>query len=151
MSEYCIYTITDEEVHFSGCCTIIKCANDKEAILAAEQWVDSHDVELWENSRFHALPPFDFADVGLRRSAGAERPHEACSRPPRMACSSSLVARSSSLCEITLMISSFVSGHGHRGLLATGRAPQEAGCIVCDRNVREGVRRKPHLQLQSRF
>jgi hypothetical protein len=37
MSKYCIYTITDEERHFSGCCTIINCANDKEAILAAEQ------------------------------------------------------------------------------------------------------------------
>jgi hypothetical protein len=52
MSEYSIYTITNEERHFSGSCTIINCADDKEAIQAAEQWVDLHDVELWENSRF---------------------------------------------------------------------------------------------------
>src|SRR4051812_43760447 len=49
-------------------------------------------------------------------------------------CSSNFVARSNSLCEITLMISSVVSGHGHRGLLATPEAPEEAGCIACDRN-----------------
>jgi hypothetical protein len=58
-------------------------------------------------------------------------------------------APSISLCEITLMISSFVSGYGHRGLLATGGAPQEAGCIACDRNARGGVRRQPLLQPQS--
>jgi hypothetical protein len=45
---------------------------------------------------------------------------------------SNYVACSNSLCEINLMISSFLSGHGHRGLLATGGAPQEAGSIACD-------------------
>jgi hypothetical protein len=48
------------------------------------------------------------------------------------------------------MIFSFVSGHGQRGLLATGEAPQEAGCIACDRNDREGVWRQPYLQPESR-
>ena len=62
---------------------------------------------------------------------------------------SNYVACSNSLCEINLMISSFLSGHGHRGLLATGGAPQEAGCIACDRNARGGVRRQPLLQPQS--
>jgi hypothetical protein len=35
------------------------------------------------------------------------------------------------------MISSSVIGHGHRGVLATGKAPQAAGCIARDRNAVE--------------
>ena len=53
---------------------------------------------------------------------------------------SSFVARSSSLCEINLMIS-FVSSHGHRGLLATEERRR--------RLAEAGVRRKPRLK-QSR-
>ena len=54
MSEYSIYTITDEDRQFSESCTIVHCADDKEAMQAAAQWVDLHDVELWESNRFMA-------------------------------------------------------------------------------------------------
>ena len=37
---------------FSDCCTIIDCSDDEEAIRMAEQWVDLHDVELWQSNRF---------------------------------------------------------------------------------------------------
>ena len=36
----------------SDCRTIISCADDEEAIRVAEQWVDLHDVELWQSNRF---------------------------------------------------------------------------------------------------
>jgi hypothetical protein len=52
MSEYSIYTITDEDRQFSQSCTVVHCADDVEAIEAAAQWVDTHDVELWESNRF---------------------------------------------------------------------------------------------------
>jgi hypothetical protein len=52
MSEYSIYTITEEDRQFSESCTIVHCADDVEAIEAAAQWVDMHDVELWESNRF---------------------------------------------------------------------------------------------------
>jgi hypothetical protein len=52
MLEYSIYTITDEDLQFSECCTVVHCADDKEALQAAAQWVDLHDVELWESNRF---------------------------------------------------------------------------------------------------
>jgi hypothetical protein len=51
MSEYSIYTITHDERSFSDSCAIVHCADDEEAIHAAEQWVDLHDVELWESNR----------------------------------------------------------------------------------------------------
>jgi hypothetical protein len=46
--------ITNEERHFAGSRSIINCADDKEALSAAKQWVDFFDVELWEGSRFVA-------------------------------------------------------------------------------------------------
>ena len=52
MSEYSIYTITDEDRQFSQSCTVVHCADDVEAIETAAQWVDMHDVELWERNRF---------------------------------------------------------------------------------------------------
>jgi hypothetical protein len=52
MSEYSIYTITHDERSFSDSCAIVHCADDEEAIQTAEQWVDLHDVELWESNRF---------------------------------------------------------------------------------------------------
>jgi hypothetical protein len=52
MSEYSIYTITDEDRQFSQSCTVVHCADDVEAIEAAAQWVDLNDVELWESNRF---------------------------------------------------------------------------------------------------
>ena len=52
MSEYSIYTITDEDRQFSESCTIVRCANDDEAFLEAARWVDSYDVEVWESNRF---------------------------------------------------------------------------------------------------
>ena len=42
----------DEEQVLSDCRTIINCADDEEAIRVAEQWVDLHDVELWQSNRF---------------------------------------------------------------------------------------------------
>ena len=52
MSEYSIYTITNEDRQFSESCTVVHCADDIEAIEAAAQWVDMHDIELWESNRF---------------------------------------------------------------------------------------------------
>ena len=52
MSEYSIYTITEEDRQFSQSCTVVHCADDVEAIETAAQWLDIHDVELWESNRF---------------------------------------------------------------------------------------------------
>ena len=52
MSEYSIYTITDDDRQFSKSCTIVHCADDDEAIREAVQWVNSYDVEVWESNRF---------------------------------------------------------------------------------------------------
>ena len=52
MSDYSIYVLFDEELVLSDCSTIISCADDEEAIRVAEQWVDLHDVELWQSNRF---------------------------------------------------------------------------------------------------
>ena len=52
MSEYSIYTITNDDRQFSESCTVVHCADDIEAIEAAAQWVDMHDIELWESNRF---------------------------------------------------------------------------------------------------
>jgi hypothetical protein len=52
VSDYSIYVLFDEELVLSDCRTIISCADDEEAIRVAEQWVDLHDVELWQNNRF---------------------------------------------------------------------------------------------------
>ena len=40
MSEYSIYTITDDDRAFSESCAIVHCADDCEAIEEAAQWVD---------------------------------------------------------------------------------------------------------------
>ena len=50
MPAYRIYFI-DRTDHISGPPKIIDCANDQEAIQKASQFVDRHDVELWERSR----------------------------------------------------------------------------------------------------
>ena len=52
MSDYSIFVLYNEERVFSDCRTIINCADDEEAIRVAEQWVDLHDVELWQSNRF---------------------------------------------------------------------------------------------------
>ena len=52
VSDYSIYVLFDEEQVLSDCRTIISCADDEEAIRVAEQWVDLHDVELWQSNRF---------------------------------------------------------------------------------------------------
>ena len=50
VSDYSIYVLYDEEVFSDR--TTISCADDEEAIRVAEQWVDLHDVELWQSNRF---------------------------------------------------------------------------------------------------
>ena len=50
VSDYSIYVLYDEQVFSDR--TTISCADDDEAIRVAEQWVDSHDVELWQSNRF---------------------------------------------------------------------------------------------------
>ena len=52
VSDYSIYVLFDEEQVLSDCRTIISCADDEEAIRVAEQWVDLHDVEVWQSNRF---------------------------------------------------------------------------------------------------
>ena len=52
MSDYSIYVLFDEEQVLSDRRTIINCTDDEEAIRVAEQWVDLHDVELWQSNRF---------------------------------------------------------------------------------------------------
>jgi hypothetical protein len=49
VSDYSIYVLYNEEQLFSD---RINCADDEEAIRVAEQWVDLHDVELWQSNRF---------------------------------------------------------------------------------------------------
>jgi len=46
--------------------TTISCADDDEAIRVAEQWVDSHDVELWQSNRFitRFIPRREHIDLG---------------------------------------------------------------------------------------
>jgi hypothetical protein len=51
VSDYSIYVLYNEEQVFSDYRTIINCADDEEAIQVAEQWVDLHDVELWQSNR----------------------------------------------------------------------------------------------------
>ena len=51
MSDYSIYVLFDEERCFETA-AIIDCSDDEEAIRMAEQWVDLHDVELWQSNRF---------------------------------------------------------------------------------------------------
>ena len=53
MSEYSIYTITDEDRQFSefGAPSFAAPMTD-EAIQEAARWVDSYDVEVWESNRF---------------------------------------------------------------------------------------------------
>jgi hypothetical protein len=53
MSEYSIYTIKDEDRQFSESCTVVHCVDDVEAIEAAAQWVDLHDVEVGESQPIH--------------------------------------------------------------------------------------------------
>ena len=50
VSDYSIYVLYDEQVFSDR--TTISCADDEEAIRVAEQWVDLHDVELWQSNRF---------------------------------------------------------------------------------------------------
>jgi hypothetical protein len=52
VSDYSIYVLFDEERVLSDCRTTINCADDEEAIRVAKQWVDLHDVELWQSNRF---------------------------------------------------------------------------------------------------
>ena len=52
VSDYSIYVLFDEEQVLSDRRTIINCTDDEEAIRVAEQWVDLHDVELWQSNRF---------------------------------------------------------------------------------------------------
>ena len=51
MSDYSVYVLFDEERCFQTA-AIIDCSDDGEAIRMAEQWVDLHDVELWQSNRF---------------------------------------------------------------------------------------------------
>jgi hypothetical protein len=54
MPEYCLYATTGGERHYEGPRKLIRCANDKAAIRAAEEWMKEREVEVWENSRFVA-------------------------------------------------------------------------------------------------
>ena len=52
VSDYSVYVLFDEEQVLSDCRTTINCADDEEAIRVTKQWVDLHDVELWQSNRF---------------------------------------------------------------------------------------------------
>jgi hypothetical protein len=54
MPEYCIYTITDKKRHYFGPLRTIHCADDEKAIQAAGQYLDFHELEIWEHDRFIA-------------------------------------------------------------------------------------------------
>jgi hypothetical protein len=64
VSDYSIYVLYDEQVFSDR--TTISCADDDEAIRVAEQWVDSHDVELWQSNRFitRFIPRREHIDLG---------------------------------------------------------------------------------------
>jgi len=50
MPEYRIYTLNDRN-KISGPPQDITCENDQEAIQQAKQWLDGHDVEVWQGAR----------------------------------------------------------------------------------------------------
>jgi len=64
VSDYSIYVLYDEQVFSDR--TTISCADDEEAIRVAEQWVDLHDVELWQSNRFitRFIPRREHIDLG---------------------------------------------------------------------------------------
>lgn len=49
MPEYRAFPI--KNFHIAGPSHIIECATDEEAIEWAKQFVDGHDIELWDGSR----------------------------------------------------------------------------------------------------
>jgi hypothetical protein len=52
MDRYHIYFVGSDGL-FSGA-QFLECADDQEAIQKAQQFVDGHDVELWDGKRFVA-------------------------------------------------------------------------------------------------
>jgi len=64
VSDYSIYVLYDEQVFSDR--TTISCADDEDAIRVAEQWVDLHDVELWQSNRFitRFIPRREHIDLG---------------------------------------------------------------------------------------
>ena len=64
VSDYSVYVLYDEQVFSDR--TTISCADDEEAIRVAEQWVDLHDVELWQSNRFitRFIPRREHIDLG---------------------------------------------------------------------------------------
>ena len=50
MPEYRIYRMT-KDGHISGPADIVECADEGEAFQKALQYVDGHDIELWDGGR----------------------------------------------------------------------------------------------------
>jgi len=50
MPEYRIYRMTNDG-HILGPAELIECADDGEAFEKAQQYVDGHDIELWNGQR----------------------------------------------------------------------------------------------------
>jgi hypothetical protein len=48
---YRIYFL-DKAGHITGPPNIVECADDQEATQKAKQFVDGHDVEVWDGPRF---------------------------------------------------------------------------------------------------
>jgi hypothetical protein len=54
MPQFRIFTVGPDG-HFSGPARVVECADDKQAIRQARQFVDGLDVEVWESGRFITL------------------------------------------------------------------------------------------------
>jgi hypothetical protein len=54
MPYYRIYTV-GADGHFAGPAQVIECTDDEEAAQKARQFVDGHDIEVWEKDRLVAL------------------------------------------------------------------------------------------------
>jgi hypothetical protein len=55
---YRLYFI-DRTNHISRPPEMVECADDQEAIQKAKQFVDGHDVELWDGPRLVVRLPFN--------------------------------------------------------------------------------------------
>jgi hypothetical protein len=61
MQRYRIYTVGSDGLFSSA--QFLECVDEQEAIQKARQFVDGHDVELWDGDRFVARFPRDRPEV----------------------------------------------------------------------------------------
>ena len=50
MPEYRVYMLTDDN-KIAGASEEVTCDDDQQAIQYAKQWLDGHDLEVWQGAR----------------------------------------------------------------------------------------------------